>query len=298
MKSWFALFTAKPLFLRCALLSAGLHCCCVLWLWEGDFFQSCRHAVRAPALTGFSILLTGAEPSRQESPVGARAHQEAVSPSPEPTDRVEPATPEPTAPAAGTNERLRIPPAEKAPPHSLKKRLSPAAVAALPPLPEPVRTAPRQPAEQRVEQSVTARPQEQLSAVPTAGGEGAAAGQPATVQSAHPLGPSAPGRNDGEPATVRAGAAAEDYLQAVHGRIKRHLDYPRRARRLHLSGTVGLRFRICGNGELDDNRVDADSPHPILNQAALQAVRKAAPFPPPGRDLEIELPVVFSLRRF
>lgn len=85
-------------------------------------------------------------------------------------------------------------------------------------------------------------------------------------------------------------------LASVHAGIDRTLEYPRVARRNGIQGRTVLEFTLLKNGAIRDLVVRESSGHPILDQAALAAVRRAAPFPPPGAIVSIAVPVVFRLQ--
>ena len=76
-------------------------------------------------------------------------------------------------------------------------------------------------------------------------------------------------------------------------------DYPRRARRLGLEGEVVIRTRVLPNGESDELLLEQSSGHALLDQAAMEAVRKWR-FRPARRGDEqivswVEIPVRFRL---
>lgn len=87
------------------------------------------------------------------------------------------------------------------------------------------------------------------------------------------------------------------YLGYIRGMIEKHIDYPARARRLRMTGKVDLSFMITATGAIDEVRILAESPYPILNKAAILAVKLAAPFPQPRRNINVKLPILFSLKR-
>jgi protein TonB len=77
--------------------------------------------------------------------------------------------------------------------------------------------------------------------------------------------------------------------------------YPRLARQAGFEGRTLLKFRLLRSGDVEDLRVLESSGYEILDDAAMGAVRRAAPFPDEGRKLsgesiEVILPVVFRLR--
>lgn len=76
-------------------------------------------------------------------------------------------------------------------------------------------------------------------------------------------------------------------------------DYPRRARRLGLEGEVLIRTRVLLNGESDQLTLERSSGYRLLDEAALEAVRKWR-FRPARRGDEqivswVEIPVRFRL---
>ena len=78
-------------------------------------------------------------------------------------------------------------------------------------------------------------------------------------------------------------------------------DYPQRARRLGLEGEVLIRTRVLTNGESDQLVLERSSGHELLDQAALEAVRKWRFLPARRGDEQIvswvEIPVRFRLER-
>ena len=110
-------------------------------------------------------------------------------------------------------------------------------------------------------------------------------------------------------ATVGAGARIEtggssavhdSYQQEVLEQIARFKRYPRAARRDGVAGTVVVRFVILSNGSLTSHQLTGSSGDSRLDQAALEMLEKASPFPPIPRSLgtarlELSLPVEFTL---
>jgi periplasmic protein TonB len=75
-------------------------------------------------------------------------------------------------------------------------------------------------------------------------------------------------------------AAVSNYPGKVVTKLRRALRYPARARRERLRGEVQVSFTVGGGGSVSDIRVVRSSGLPVLDQAALETVRRAAPFPP------------------
>ena len=104
----------------------------------------------------------------------------------------------------------------------------------------------------------------------------------------------------GGPAGVAPGAEYGGYLATMRRRILEALRYPLPARSRGLTGTVHLEIFIKPDGAISTVSVTNSSSHPLLDEAALDAVRSLAPQPfPKGlapRPLRVRLPVVFDLQ--
>lgn len=96
-------------------------------------------------------------------------------------------------------------------------------------------------------------------------------------------------------------AAAEDaYKALVRHRVDSRKRYPPLSRRMGEEGRVVVEFKLGSNGEVLHVRVKESSGRERLDEAALQAVREAASFPPfpdevARQSWEFTLPLNFSL---
>jgi len=93
---------------------------------------------------------------------------------------------------------------------------------------------------------------------------------------------------------------AQSYLDMVRFRIERYKRYPQIARMRNIEGCVTIRFVITPEGAVREVKVAKRSGNKALDQAALDAVKDAAPFPkPPGHlfagEIPLELTIVFEL---
>ncbi len=103
-------------------------------------------------------------------------------------------------------------------------------------------------------------------------------------------GSAGPGREAGN-------AAVSNYPGKIVSKLRRSLRYPPAARRDRLRGEVHVAFTVTGGGGVAGARVVRSSGYPMLDEAALETVRRAAPFPPipDGRaDWSFTVPLAFT----
>jgi len=98
-----------------------------------------------------------------------------------------------------------------------------------------------------------------------------------------------------------AGAAANsNYKGKVRAKIMRATHLPSKARRLGISGRAHVKFTITPSGTARNIVLASSAGNPMLDDAALTAVRKASPFPrmPAGMSqIDISVPIVFDVSR-
>ena len=93
---------------------------------------------------------------------------------------------------------------------------------------------------------------------------------------------------------------AASYLDMVRLKIESRKRYPEAAKARSIEGRVTIRFVLLTDGNVRDLTVTKSARSKALNVAALDAVRRAAPFPrPPANlfsgDLSLKLIIVFEL---
>jgi periplasmic protein TonB len=119
-----------------------------------------------------------------------------------------------------------------------------------------------------------------------------------------PMPQSEPSANEkpGEPERGQAVAEEERavYLAEIARRVQQAKRYPFGARRARLEGTVVLSFVLNGDGGLKALRQRQGSGHALLDKAAVEIVRRGAPYPriPPSLEVSeysITIPIRFSL---
>lgn len=92
------------------------------------------------------------------------------------------------------------------------------------------------------------------------------------------------------------------YEQKISAWLQQHRIYPSEAQEQKLAGNPLLRVRMDRSGNVKLFIVDRSSGHDVLDQAALQMVNRANPFPAPpenypgGALLEFLIPVTFKAR--
>jgi protein TonB len=74
-------------------------------------------------------------------------------------------------------------------------------------------------------------------------------------------------------------AAVSNYPGKVYAKLRRSLRYPSEARRQRIRGEAHVRFTVSRSGGVGSVRLARSSGSPILDNAALDTVRRAAPFP-------------------
>lgn len=90
------------------------------------------------------------------------------------------------------------------------------------------------------------------------------------------------------------------YLRRFRQRVLESLIYPLAARRQGLAGTVELHVWLEPTGRVRDVQIARSSSHGILDDAAIETIRRLGPVPfpesVPRRPLLIRIPLVYELR--
>jgi len=82
---------------------------------------------------------------------------------------------------------------------------------------------------------------------------------------------------------------ADARLAAIVKRIRRHQRYPGLARESGAEGAATVSFRVQPDGKLRDLRIKKTSGNAHLDDATLEAVRKATPLPYLGKTLVLTI---------
>jgi len=190
---------------------------------------------------------------------------------------------EPVAPAAAPPPVVASEPAPAAPP--------PAA-----PLPTPA-APPTSPGPASVLDGRSGAPDDRAGPSAQAGGSvrGDAASAPGGGPGS-PLALATPGAGGGGPVPAEYGA----YLRRFRQRVVESLIYPLAARRQGLAGVVELHVWLEPTGRVRDVQVARSSSHGVLDDAAVETIRRLGPVPfpdsVPRRPLLIRIPLVYELR--
>ena len=91
------------------------------------------------------------------------------------------------------------------------------------------------------------------------------------------------------------------YGQSISKEIKRYQNYPLRARQKGWEGTAEVLLQIAVDGKVTGITLGKSSGHVILDEEALEMVRRASPLPQApadfrGRALVVSVPIVFRLQ--
>jgi protein TonB len=92
----------------------------------------------------------------------------------------------------------------------------------------------------------------------------------------------------------------QSFAEAVRRKIESKKRYPIAAQRVGIEGRTGIKMTILKDGRLQKVEIVKPSGYEILDRAALQSVRDAAPFPPipkeMGRDeIQMSIHLVFKI---
>ena len=103
-----------------------------------------------------------------------------------------------------------------------------------------------------------------------------------------------------EPSQDDINAALGQYSNTLGRAIAKHKQYPKVAQMRGWEGDCLLDLKLDGSGNVLSARVKESSGHEVLDNQALEMVRKAAPFPAPpevlrDRSFNLTVPVSFKL---
>lgn len=96
--------------------------------------------------------------------------------------------------------------------------------------------------------------------------------------------------------------AKSNYKGKVRSKLLRAQRYPKKAKRKKLRGTVQVSFLIAPSGSVSKVRIVRSSGHPVIDQAALDMVRRASPMPKfpsnlRAKHMPFSAPIMFDPNR-
>ncbi|MDR1362501.1 MAG: TonB family protein [Spirochaetaceae bacterium] len=94
-----------------------------------------------------------------------------------------------------------------------------------------------------------------------------------------------------------AGEYVKQNFDYISRRIRSRLVYPAQARRTGLDGVVEVLFTLNVDGGVVDISIKKSAGAEILDEAAIAAIKSAAPFRAPPVSVKLLVPVVFNLRQ-
>jgi protein TonB len=206
-----------------------------------------------------------------------------------------PTPPTPPQPTTATTTPTPEKPLESMPPPPPHKPRppQPAAVAAAPPPPIPAKPTP--------EPSASPAPLPQVATAPV---PQPTPGTPGTGEGRGGPGGVGQGETGAGHGIIGTGSGpGDDYLERVRRWINKYRKYPDAAVKQKQQGGPMLTIRLRRDGTVLDVEIDKSSGFPLLDEAALKAVRDASPVPPfpagyANDEMEFDLPFQFVLGFF
>jgi protein TonB len=147
----------------------------------------------------------------------------------------------------------------------------------------------------RTELAPAAARTERAAAQPPAIGAAPAPGAALSVEPPAPLASMPSQASEFDPRTL------DQYRLALIIQARRHKHYPAQAMERGWAGKVEVRLVVTADGSIGDTRVTSSSGYSLLDDQALDMVRKAKPstrIPPAlrGRQFSVDIPIIFDLR--
>lgn len=241
--------------------------------------------------TALALELAMFQPQASPMPSAAAEEANADKPSVEPESRA-PADTDPPEPVEKPVAESPRPDPHPAP--AVRKTPAPE-----PPV-EPRRKTPRKPVTKTASRDpeLSVRPEHAKTAENRAPGDSSAAHPQPPAVAAAPVAAATPPRtavDSGIVATLEA-----QYMAALRQAIEANKFYPKRASRLRREGSVIVDFTIDRDGNIDNVRVTESSGTQLLDQAAVEAVKRLGQFHPlpsaiPHDPWSLQIPMSYKL---
>ncbi len=99
---------------------------------------------------------------------------------------------------------------------------------------------------------------------------------------------------------LEIGKLRQGFRKQIRHKVGKAKYYPRMAQRLGFEGKPVVSFTLGVKGELLDLRLAQASTYSLLNEAALETIRRGTPYPPiPGplgkKSISFDLPILYTL---
>jgi len=100
---------------------------------------------------------------------------------------------------------------------------------------------------------------------------------------------------------VDKGKILREYQSLVIGKIERNKRYPAWAKREGFEGRAYVKFTIFSSGQAENISISSSSGFSILDESAISTVKRASPFPPLPKELDLsqlnlKLAIIFELK--
>jgi len=108
------------------------------------------------------------------------------------------------------------------------------------------------------------------------------------------------GNGTGTDSSQNSASILQAYLTEVFKKIDSRKEYPRMAVRLGQEGKVDVEFSITSDGKAEEIHIRKGSGFRLLDESAMEAIRKASPFPPIPESLKqqkisVSITLLFTL---
>ena len=206
---------------------------------------------------------------------------------PEPTPPAPPPPPQPPKPEPKPEPKIEPKPLPKPEPKKIEKPKPEPKKVEKKPLPKPE---PRP--EPKIEPKVEPKPAITAPAPTATPAPAVNSNLPANNKSIA----SAPAQKVAQELNLSNAQSDEDFSKVIAA-VKKHKSYPNNARRMKHQGVVEVRFLLKTDGSIDELKVTKSSGFELLDNGALENVKKASSeFPKPKEARYLRFPIAFTLR--
>ncbi|MCM8780875.1 MAG: TonB family protein, partial [Candidatus Omnitrophica bacterium] len=98
-------------------------------------------------------------------------------------------------------------------------------------------------------------------------------------------------------AYAQSNQISPEYFNLIQQKINSYITYPLEAKEKGWEGIVKVKFILNPNGQIKQIQIAQSSGHPLLDEAAISAIKNASPYPFPktySKELEILLPIKYQ----